>query len=122
MSLDDITEINSDSSGDGSDESIDTSELRKRVEDLEVEVYGHDRTTELSAGDHATITVKRVVVFLEKLRSHTDPDDIPGAATGEIHDVAEALGLDHTVSEQALEKLRRRGEVYEAQSGVVRAV
>lgn len=118
MSFDDITEINSDSSGDGS---IDVSELRKRVEDLEVEVYGHDRTTDLSAGDHATVTIKRVVVFLEKLHIKTNPDDSPGAALEKIHDVAEALGLDRTVSEQALEKLRRRGEVYEPQKGMVRA-
>lgn len=99
---------------------IDVEELKERVEDLEVRVYGHDRSSDLSAGEVAAVNLKQTVVFVERQTTHPDDTD-PGAPVETVIDVAEALGMDRELADQALEKLRRQGEVYEPQTGAVKA-
>ena len=113
------TDISSDS--DGSTE-VALSELKERIEDLEVEVYGYDRGEGLSAGEEVVVNLKQIVVFLEKQhRQRTDEDDqYAGAPIEQVYEIAGVIGIDHDLAEQAYEKLRRQGEVYEPTSGTVR--
>lgn len=109
-----------------SDESIDEAalvELKERVEDLEVEVYGYDRSRDLSAGDRVVVNIKQTVVFVEKQhRQRTEEDErYTGAPLEQVYDVAEAIGMERGLAEHAMEKLRRQGEVYEPASGMVKA-
>lgn len=81
--------------------------LEARVRDLEVEVYGYDPNQ--SAGDAAVVDVKRTIAFLDDRLD----DDHRGAPIADVYRVTDVLGLSREVAEQAYEKLRRRGEVYE---------
>lgn len=101
------------------DEPTKVDSLEQRVRDLEVEVYGHRGDGdggggEVSAGQSAVVDMKRTAVFLDE---RTDGD---GAQIDDILAVAERIGLDRTTAEQAYQKLRRRGEVYEPADGLVR--
>lgn len=52
----------------GSDEStdVDSAELRERIKDLEVEIYGPDRSDDLFSSEEVVVNLKQIVVFLEK--------------------------------------------------------
>lgn len=108
-----------------SDEStgVDLVELRERIEDLEVEVYGYDRSGDLSAGEEAVVNLKQVIVFLEKQHHQQTSEDErdAGASIEQVYEIAEVIGMDRNLAEQAYEKLRRQGEVYEPTSGTVKA-
>lgn len=93
----------------------DLAALKTRIKDLEVEVYGYDRSDGLSAGEEVVITLERIVVFLEKQhRQRTDEDQRDtGAPIEQIYEIADVLGFERGPAEQAYEKLRRQGEVYE---------
>ena len=75
---------------------VDLAELKERIEDLEVEVYGYDRSDGLSAGEEVVITLKQTVVFLEKQhRQRTDEDErYVGAPLEQVYDIAGVLGID----------------------------
>ena len=116
MSSDEITtESTSDGNGDES-ESIDeeVAALRARVRDLEADVYGYSNDEE-SAGQEAVVDVKRTILFLSN-RQESD-DTVP---VEDIWAITALLDLSQEVAEQALEKLRRQGEIYEPISGEVR--
>ena len=113
-----------DTSSDGdANTDVDLAELEERIEDLEVEVYGYDRSEDLSAGEEVVVNLKQTVVFLEKQhRQRTDEDEqYAGVPIEQIYDIAGVLGIDRDLAEQVYEKLRRQGEVYEPTSGTVRA-
>ena len=103
------------------DVDVDVDELKSRVEDLEVRVFGHDRSNDLSAGEVAVVNLKQTVVFVERQTTYPDEETDPGAPVDTVIDVAEALGMDRELATQALEKLRRQGEVYEPTTGAVKA-
>ena len=88
-------------------------ELKERIEDLEVEVYGYDRSDDLSAGEEVVVNLKQTVVFLEKQhRQRTDEDEqYVGVPLEQVYDIAAVLGIDCDLANQAYEKLRRQGEV-----------
>ena len=67
--------------------------------------------------------LERIVVFLEKQhRQRTDEDQRnAGAPIEQIYEITDALGFERGLAEQAYEKLRRQGEVYEPTSGTVKA-
>lgn len=114
--------INASSDSDGdTDEEI--AEVKKRIEDLEVEVYGYDRSDDLSASEEIVVNLKQTVVFLEKQhRRRTGEDErYAGAPIEQVYDIAEVFGIDRNLAKQAYENLRRQGEVYEPTSGTVRA-
>ena len=92
---------------------VNLAELKERIEDLEVEVYGYDRSDGLSAGEDVVINLKQTVVFLEKQhRQRTDEDEqYVGAPLEQVYDIAAVLGIDHDLANQAYEKLRWQGEV-----------
>ena len=87
--------------------------LKARVRDLEADVYGFS-DDEQSAGQQAVVDVKRTIVFLE---NRHEGDSVP---VEDIWAITDVLGLSRDVAEQAFEKLRRRGEVYEPASEEVR--
>ena len=91
------------------DEQFDVSTLESRIRALEVEVYGYD--PQRSAGEEAVVDVKRTIVFLENRYRPQDGHD--GVPIEDVYAVVEVLGLSRSVAEQAYEKLRRQGEVYE---------
>ena len=116
MNSDDITtESISGGNSDGS-ESVDegVAALRARVRDLEADVYGYSNDEE-SAGQEAVVDVKRTILFLSN-RQESD-DTVP---IEDIWAITALLGLSQAVAEQAFEKLRRQGEIYEPISGEVR--
>lgn len=86
--------------------------IEARIRDLEVEVYGYD-SEECSAGRQAVIDVKRTVVFLNNRL-----DD--GVSVEDIYRVTDVMRIDRGLAEQAFQKLRRQGEVYQPADGVVR--
>ena len=103
---------------DDSDEDIESigdevRSLKSRVRDLEADVYGCSNDEE-SAGQQAVVDVKRTIVFLS---NRQEGDAVP---VEDIWPITSVLGLSQEVSEQAFEKLRRQGEVYEPVSGEVR--
>jgi DNA replicative helicase MCM subunit Mcm2 (Cdc46/Mcm family) len=102
---------------------VDLAKLKERIEDLEVEVYGYDRSDDLSAGEEVVVNLKQTVVFLENQhRRRTDENErYAGAPIEQVYDIAGVLGMDRDLAKQAYEKLRRQGEVYEPTSGTVRA-
>lgn len=102
---------------------VDPAELKERIEDLEVEVYGYNRSSDLSAGEEIVVNLKQTVVFLENQhRQRTDKDErYAGVPIEQVYDIAAVLGIDRDLAKQAYEKLRRQGEVYEPTSGTVRA-
>jgi DNA replicative helicase MCM subunit Mcm2 (Cdc46/Mcm family) len=113
MSYHDIT---TGSNGDESDEQDEPTveNLAARVRDLEADVYGYANDEE-SAGQQAVVDVKRTIVFLSNRQEGDD-----AVSVEDIWTIAEILGLPQDVAEQAFEKLRRLGEIYEPASGEVR--
>lgn len=115
MSSDDITpESTSNSNGDES-KSVDeeVAALRARVRDLKADVYGYSNDKE-SAGQEAVVDVKRSILFLSNRQESDDAVPIE-----DIWAITALLGLSQEVAEQAFEKLRRQGEIYEPISGEV---
>ena len=105
-------DIMTDSDGDEHDEqTVET--LAARVRDLEADVYGYSND-EQSAGQQAVVDVKRTIVFLENRR---EADSVP---VEDIWTITNVLGLSQDVAEQAFEKLRRHGEIYQVTTGEVR--
>jgi replicative DNA helicase Mcm len=93
------------------------SNLRRRVESLEDEIGVEPPESNVdSDGDDTDAFDMRVVVeFVEN-----EGTDTRGASIETVLDVAVALGLERSKAEHELEKLRRRGEVYEPQSDYLR--
>ena len=99
------------------DEQPDVTTLESRIQALEVEVYGYD--PQRSAGEEAVVDVKRAIVFLEN--RYSPRDEYNGVPIEDVYAVVEVLGLSQSVAEQAYEKLRRQGEVYEPAIETVRS-
>ena len=93
------------------------SNLRRRVESLEDEIGVEPPESDVdSDGDDTDAPDMRAVVgFVEN-----EGTDHRGASIETVLDVAEALGMVRTRAEHQLEKLRRRGEVYEPQTDYLR--
>lgn len=106
-----------DTTSDGDDEPTAES-LAARVRDLETEVYGYSND-EQSAGDELLTDVKRSIVFLEN--RHPEPE-CNGVRIERLYEVTDVLDIEQSLAEQAYEKLRRRGEVYEPRTGEVRTI
>ena len=118
MSLDDITEINSDSSGDESDESIDQTaedELRMRVQKLERDVFG-----QAMEDDVDTPPQRETIRGLKTLIKLAEECSEMGAPIDEVVAAVEIIGVERDAAKHEIKKLRRRGEVYEPQSGHLR--
>ena len=98
------------------DDQPELTDLEARIRDLEVEVYGYDQK-EHTAGRQAVVDVKRTIVFLD---NRLEDGSRSGVPLEDIYRVAEVIGLQRPVAEQAYEKLRRHGEVYEVVSEEVR--
>ena len=99
------------------DEQSDLTTLESRIRALEVEVYGYD--PQRSAGEEAVVDMKRTIVFLEN--RYSPRDKYNGVPLEDVYTVVEVLGLSRSVAEQAYEKLRRQGEVYEPAIDKVRS-
>ena len=99
------------------EEQFDVSTLESRIRALEVEVYGYD--PQRSAGEEAVVDVKRTIVFLEN--RYSPQEEHNSVPIEDVYEVVEVLGLSRSVAEQAYEKLRRQGEVYEPASEKVRS-
>ena len=110
MSLYDTSNTESDS-----DDEPTVENLAARVRDLEADVYGYSNDEEF-AGQQAVVDVKRTIVFLSNRQEGDE-----GVPIEDIWGITNVLGLSQDVAEQALEKLRRQGEVYQPQSWTVRA-
>ena len=93
------------------------SNLRRRVESLEDEIGVEPPEFDLNTDgdDKDAPDMRAVVEFVEN-----EGTDTRGAPISTVLDVAEALGLERSKAEHELEKLRRRGEVYEPQSDYLR--
>ena len=91
--------------------------LAARVRDLETDVYGYTNDGR-SAGGEVMVDVKRSIVFLEN--RHLEDGDRSGVRIEDIYAVTDVLGIDRSLAEQAFEKLRRQGEVYERATDEVR--
>jgi DNA replicative helicase MCM subunit Mcm2 (Cdc46/Mcm family) len=107
------TEISSDGDGEPTIEN-----LAARVRDLETDVYGH--ANDAPAGREVAVDVKRAIVFVENRLDGRE--DHHGAPIETVYEVAAVIGIEQPLAEQAYEKLRRQGEVYEPVKGEVRSV
>ena len=96
---------------------VDIEVLEGRIRDLEVSVFGYDPGQ--SAGDEAVVDVKRTVVFLEN--RYAPREEYDGVPVEDVYAITEVIGLSREVVEQAYEKLRRQGEVYEPAIDEVRS-
>lgn len=96
---------------DATDSTDDDHDLEARIRDLEVEVYGYE-SNDPSPAAEALRDVKRTVVFLD--------NRLDGAPVEDVYRVAEVIGINRELAEQAYAKLRRQGEVYEITSGEVK--
>ena len=109
------TEISS-GGDDGGEPTVEN--LAARVRDLETEVYGH--ANDASAGPEVAVDVKRAIMLVENRLEGRE--DHHGAPVETVYEVTAAIGINQPLAEQAYEKLRRQGEVYEPAEGEVRSV
>lgn len=103
----------SDTDSDATDSTDDDHDLEARIRDLEVEVYGYE-SNDPSPAAEAVMDVKRTVVFLD--------NRLDGAPIEDVYRVAEVIGINRGLAEQAYAKLKRHGEVYELADEVVKPI
>lgn len=89
---------------------------RECPSDVDVVVTGGDHGRTESAHAEFDVHLPELIRFIGEISSE------PGAAISDVIDLAVFFGIDRTVAEHGLEKLRRTGGVYEPVSGRVMLV
>lgn len=85
-------------------------ELADRVSDLERDLYGYDTTS--SPGEAVAANIKRVIVFLDGVEGE-DKDAPSGVPLDDVYAVANVIGINRELTDQACGRLHRVGEIYE---------
>ena len=97
-------------------------ELVERVTQLEDEVESLKQgpTAHTSLGDSSSVEQRNRIKEMKQVISLVEAHSEDGAPLQEVYSITAILDVDHDIAKEALENLRKQGEIYEPRSQVVR--